>query len=420
MSTPVSSLKSTKENIKLRAVFWSSSDNRYVLCPLQELGMKTVDDVIECHNNKQNWQALEKKIKESAETEAALKIFDKKIATMIQHFEAGGDSFQKWVQERRNGEMHYELQMKAFHNQLNYLMQMLGLDEIYAVLIEQRFGIFDMSDLSQLANQNIFEKLQDKQLRERVYLALDFCNVCLTSSNTRLNELEKTIWTESNSKFIFDVETKTVFESELDSKIYYLSRLRLFVSDRMPKDYSVNCAVAPATEAERDAGAAREADAECVTDDSAFELFVKKIGLQTKLVEPIITEMKRQGVKSNNNIENVSWWMFDAGKKESVRHVCTLYSMCKHASLPSLRDQSKTTKRFFTSKEITEIERHIAERQERLLDLRVYVQSIKCGGAAGGDENNFGFLLFEMDAGGAAGGAASGAASGEKRTFSNM
>ena len=122
MSTPMSSSKSKKENIHLCEVFCSSIDDRYVVRPLNDLGMKTVHDVIICHNNKQNWQALKKKIKESAATEAASKIFDKKIATMIQHFEAGGDSFQKWVQERRNQEMHSELQMRAFHNQLYYLI----------------------------------------------------------------------------------------------------------------------------------------------------------------------------------------------------------------------------------------------------------------------------------------------------------
>ena len=151
MSTSMSSSKRKKEDTALREVFWSFVDRRYVVYPLQELGIKTVHDVITRYNNKQNWQAVEKKFKESAENEAALT----KITTMIQYFQAGPDSFEKWVQERREQERRQELQMTLYHNQHYYLMEMLGLDEIYAHLIGSRFGKFNISDLSELANQKI-------------------------------------------------------------------------------------------------------------------------------------------------------------------------------------------------------------------------------------------------------------------------
>ena len=75
------------------------------------------------------------------------------------------------LQERREQERRHELRMTLYHNQHYYLMEMLGLDEIYAHLIGSRFQKFTISDFSELANQNISEKLPDEQLMGRVYLA---------------------------------------------------------------------------------------------------------------------------------------------------------------------------------------------------------------------------------------------------------
>ena len=87
--------------------------------------------------------------------------------------------------------------------------------------------------------------------------------------------------------------------------------------------------------------------------------------------------MKEQFVDQYDDLDAIEWWEFTDDQQElqePARHVSTLYSMCKHASLQSLRDQSTNTTRFFSAQEIAELDRHIGYRQERLLDLRAYMQ----------------------------------------------
>ena len=296
------------------------------------------------------------------------------------------------LEERKNDRDRY-----LKYDQAYYLVQILGLEHEVAQLISQNFKRFTIMDLCALANQNISEKLTNEIVKRRVCFAVDFCYTCLHSSDTRLNMLAKTICTDP--RFNFEVETQNLFMQELTCALNYFNRFKQFVSG-MPRGDSVKP----------------------VRKECPLENFLNIIGLNTELCTPIIKALKEQAATCMNDLEYMHGCDFtefstlSTDQKEAIRHVLTLYHMSANASLPSLRDQSTSTTRYFNSEEITEIERYIADRQERLQDLGAYVESIKCGsaggaaggvagGAAGGDDGNFGFLLLGMDAGGAADGA---------------
>lgn len=344
---------------KLGRIFFRVVDQKNIVDPLADLSIFTVSDVISKHDNQEDWRSVEEKL------DSISRSWLIKLDPMIKQAEAGDDALVAWVQERIESAQVYEAEQIAKNRQHYHLTEILGLDTFFAKVIESRFDTRRISEFSGLSNQIIFHKLSDPVLQDRIYLIFDFCHVCADSREATLHDLYETIW--KIPQFVLDTKTKKVFMQELQMHIYYLSRLKERFAF-MPTDEQVELAGA----------ALPEEQMFCMYETNPnFEDFIKLFGFKSDVGQAMITEMKKQMVENYIDLDQILWWDYPVNLQDPVRHVSTIYSMCKHASLdtlPSLCVQSTNAIRFFTSEEKAYLWDLIGYKQERLLALQNYMR----------------------------------------------